>query len=155
MTVCQTDGFLFRDMAVVTLIAETIEEIVPVAYLETFFAFGVLQRLAEVELHLQVDGRHILLHGEERGSFSRILAFLVFTFFFSGQCHFYGQRFYVFQSFGREEGVRIVRHEESASRVASAIEQLFILAACQGVYAVVVAFEGEVVYGSQCVQFGA
>ena len=60
MTVCQTDGFLFRDMAVVTLIAETIEEIVPVAYLETFFAFGVLQRLAEVELHLQVDGRRIL-----------------------------------------------------------------------------------------------
>lgn len=77
MTVCQTDGFLFRDMAVVTLIAETIEEIVPVAYLETFFAFGVLQRLAEVELHLQVDGRRILLHGEERGSFSRILALLV------------------------------------------------------------------------------
>ena len=31
MTVCQTDGFLFRDMAVVTLVAETIEEIVPVA----------------------------------------------------------------------------------------------------------------------------
>ena len=53
-----------------------------------------------------------------------------------------------------------MRHEESASRVASAgvyfgIEQLFILAACQGVYAVVVAFEGEEVYGSQCVQFGA
>ena len=160
MAVCQTDGLLFRDMAVVALIAETIEEIVPVAYLETFFAFGVLQRLAEVELHLQVDGRRILLHGEERGSFSRILVLLVFTFFFSGQCHFYGQRLHVFQSFGREESVRIVRHEESASRVASAgvyfgIEQLFILAACQGVHAVVVAFEGEEVYGSQCVQFGA
>ena len=95
----------------------------------------------------QVDGRRILLHGEERGSFSRIFALLVFTFFFSGQCHFYGQRLHVFQSFGREESIRIVRHEESASRIAPAgvyfgIEQLFILAACQGVHAVVIAFEG-------------
>ena len=159
MTVCQTDGFLFRDMAVVTLIAETIEEIVPVAYLETFFAFGVLQRLAEVELHLQVDGRRILLHGEERGSFSRILVLLVFTFFFSGQCHFYGQRLYVFQSFGSEESVRIMRHEESASRIASAciyfgIEQCFVFAACQGVHSVVISFEGGEVDGSQRVQFG-
>ena len=100
MAVCQTDGLLFRDMAVVALIAETIEEIVPVAYLETFFAFGVLQRLAEVELHLQVDGRRILLHGEERRSFSRIFALIVFTLFVSGQCHFYGQMLHVFQSLG-------------------------------------------------------
>ena len=147
MAVCQTDGLLFRDMAVVALIAETIEEIVPVAYLETFFAFGVLQRLAEVELHLQVDGRRILLHGEERGSFSRIFALLVLHSSSVGNVTFTVSGFTFSSRSGREESIRIVRHEESASRIAPAgvyfgIEQLFILAACQGVHAVVIAFEG-------------
>ena len=73
MTVCQTDGFLFRDMAVVTLIAETIEEIVPVAYLETFFAFGVLQRLAPQVLRRRLNDWKVYrgaadFSGTERGS---------------------------------------------------------------------------------------
>ena len=159
MAVCQTDGFLFRDMPTVTLVAQTIEEIVPVACLQTFFALGLFQRFPEVELHLQVDGRRVLLHGKEGRSFCRIFAFLVFALFLGGQCHFYGQRLYVFQSFGSEESVRIMRHEESASRIASAciyfgIEQCFVFAACQGVHSVVISFEGGEVDGSQRVQFG-
>ena len=66
IAVCQADGFRFRDVAAVTLIAEAIEEIVAVAGFEAFFPLGVFHCFAEVELHLQVDGGCILLCGEER-----------------------------------------------------------------------------------------
>ena len=89
----------------------------------------------------------------------RIPAFLVLALFFGGESHSDGQWLYVFQPFEGEEGVRVMRHEESPSRIASAcihfgVEQLLVFAACQGVHAVVVAFQCGEVDSSQRIQFG-
>ena len=45
---CQADGFFFRDVATVALVAEAVKEIVPVSGFKAFFPSGVFHGFAEV-----------------------------------------------------------------------------------------------------------
>ena len=105
---CQADGFFFRDVATVALVAEAVKEIVPVSGFKAFFPSGVFHGFAEVSAAPagRSEPRFPVWGGARLwGGFP---AFLVFTFFFGRQRHSYGQRLYILQSFGRKESLRIV-----------------------------------------------